>query len=92
MPHPVLDAPVSPLRHRLIDYMNMRRFGSGGVAALSAPLGVGGSSFDVSAFSVGEAHSRPSCRARLTALAPKSGGVPHWTHGVPRSFPLRLCG
>ena len=26
MPHPVLDAPVSPLRQRLIDDMNMRRF------------------------------------------------------------------
>ena len=26
MPHPVLDAPISPLRQRLIDDMNMRRF------------------------------------------------------------------
>jgi site-specific recombinase XerD len=26
MPHPILDAPVSPLRQRLIDDMNMRRF------------------------------------------------------------------
>ena len=27
MPHPVLDAPISPLRQRLIDDMTMRRFG-----------------------------------------------------------------
>ena len=27
MPHPVLDAPISPLRQRLIDDMNLRRFG-----------------------------------------------------------------
>lgn len=26
MPHPVYDAPISPLRQRLIDDMNMRRF------------------------------------------------------------------
>jgi hypothetical protein len=26
MPHSVLDAPISPLRQRLIDDMNMRRF------------------------------------------------------------------
>jgi hypothetical protein len=26
MPHPVLDAPISPLRQRLIDDMTMRRF------------------------------------------------------------------
>ena len=26
MPYPVLDAPISPLRQRLIDDMNMRRF------------------------------------------------------------------
>jgi len=26
MPYPVLDTPVSPLRQRLIDDMNMRRF------------------------------------------------------------------
>ncbi|MER9771194.1 site-specific integrase [Mesorhizobium sp. M0220] len=26
MPHPVLDTPISPLRQRLIDEMNMRRF------------------------------------------------------------------
>ncbi|TIX44977.1 MAG: integrase, partial [Mesorhizobium sp.] len=26
MPYPVLDAPSSPLRQRLIDDMNMRRF------------------------------------------------------------------
>ncbi len=26
MPHPTLDAPISPLRQRLIDDMNMRRF------------------------------------------------------------------
>ncbi|TIU93024.1 MAG: integrase, partial [Mesorhizobium sp.] len=25
MPHPVLDAPISPLRQRLIDDMTMRR-------------------------------------------------------------------
>src|SRR5918995_4261826 len=28
MPHPVLDAPISPLRQRLIDDMNLRRFSS----------------------------------------------------------------
>ena len=27
MPHPVLDAPISPLRQRLIDDMTLRRFG-----------------------------------------------------------------
>ncbi len=26
MPHPTLDAPISPMRQRLIDDMNMRRF------------------------------------------------------------------
>ncbi|BCH25401.1 hypothetical protein [Mesorhizobium sp. L-8-3] len=26
MPHPVLDAPISPLRQRLIDDMALRRF------------------------------------------------------------------
>lgn len=26
MPHPVLDAPISPLRQRLIDDMTLRRF------------------------------------------------------------------
>lgn len=26
MPHPTIDAPISPLRQRLIDDMNLRRF------------------------------------------------------------------